>query len=48
LDKHQKIEVFKLKKFQDKPDRVVVDIILEQAAKEEKITEPLQTPKKKK
>ncbi|ESP62514.1 N-acetylmuramoyl-L-alanine amidase [Smithella sp. ME-1] len=48
LDKHQKVEVFKLKKFQDKPDRVVVDIILEQIAKEEKITEPLQSPKKKK
>ena len=27
LNKHQKVEVFKLKKFQDKPNRIVVDII---------------------
>ena len=38
LDKHQKVEVFKLKKFQDKPNRIVVDIILEQGPKEEKKT----------
>ncbi|HOW57600.1 MAG TPA: N-acetylmuramoyl-L-alanine amidase [Smithellaceae bacterium] len=36
LDKYQKTSVFKLKKFQDKPDRVVVDIILEQEIKENK------------
>ena len=47
LDKHQKIEVFKLKKFQDKPNRVVVDIFLEQVSKEKKkqqsnISEPKQ------
>jgi N-acetylmuramoyl-L-alanine amidase len=48
LDKHQKVEVFKLKKFQDKPDRVVVDIILEQLAKEEKTTDQLPELKQKK
>jgi Localisation of periplasmic protein complexes. len=48
LDKHQKVEVFKLKKFQDKPDRVVVDIILEELAKEEKTTDQLPEIKKKK
>ena len=45
LDKHQKVEVFKLKKFQDKPERIVVDIILEQVSKEEttvRISEPKQ------
>jgi N-acetylmuramoyl-L-alanine amidase len=41
LDKHQKIEVFKLKKFQDKPNRVVVDIFLEQVSKEEEKTTAL-------
>lgn len=35
LDKYQKVEVFKLKKFQDKPDRIVVDIILADIKKEE-------------
>jgi len=48
LDKHQKVEVFKLKKFQDKPDRVVVDIILEQILKEEKITDRLPESRQKK
>ena len=48
LDKHQKIDVFKLKKFQDKPDRVVVDIILEQISKEEKTIEQLPDPRQKK
>ncbi|KQC08239.1 MAG: hypothetical protein APR62_05095 [Smithella sp. SDB] len=48
LDKRQKIEVFKLKKFQDKPDRVVVDIILEQISKEEKTIGRLPTLKQKK
>ena len=47
LDQHRKAEVFKLKKFQDKPDRVVVDIILEQASKEEKIPEKISESKKK-
>lgn len=35
LDQYKKVEVFKLKKFQDKPNRIVVDIILEQISKEE-------------
>jgi len=49
LDKHQKIEVFKLKKFQDKPNRVVVDIFLEQVAKdEEKTTGLISGPRPKK
>ncbi len=41
LNKHQKVEVFKLKKFQDKPNRIVVDIILEQGSKEEKTTDQI-------
>ena len=49
LDKYQKIEVFKLKKFQDKPNRVVVDIFLEQVSKEEeKTTARISEPKQKK
>ncbi|MCX5850239.1 MAG: N-acetylmuramoyl-L-alanine amidase [Deltaproteobacteria bacterium] len=49
LDKYQKIEVFKLKKFQDKPERVVVDIILEQEVfKEEKTPDKISKLKKKK
>jgi N-acetylmuramoyl-L-alanine amidase len=48
LDKHQKIEVFKLKKFQDKPERIVVDIILEQVSKEEKTTVTSSESKQKK
>jgi N-acetylmuramoyl-L-alanine amidase len=48
LDKYQKIEVFKLKKFQDKPNRVVVDIFLEQVSKEEKTTALISEPKQKK
>jgi N-acetylmuramoyl-L-alanine amidase len=47
LDKYKKIEVFKLKKFQDKPNRVVVDIFLEQVSKEE-TTEQFPKPKQKK
>jgi N-acetylmuramoyl-L-alanine amidase len=39
LDQHLKADVFKLKKFMDKPDRVVVDIILEQVVKEEIVKE---------
>ena len=48
LDKHQKVEVFKLKKFQDKPERIVVDIILEQVSKEEETTVRISEPKQKK
>ena len=48
LDKHQKVEVFKLKKFQDKPERIVVDIILEQVPKEEETTVRISEPKQKK
>ena len=48
LDKHQNIEVFKLKKFQDRPDRIVVDIILEETHKEEKAKQTLSKIKKKK
>ncbi len=48
LDKYQKIEVFKLKKFQDKPNRVVVDIFLEQVSKEEKTKALISEPKQKK
>lgn len=35
LDKYRKAEVFKLKKFQDRPDRIVVDIFLQEAPVEE-------------
>jgi N-acetylmuramoyl-L-alanine amidase len=45
LDKHQGINVFKLKKFQGKPDRIVVDINLEEVKKEIK---EKKTPGKKK
>lgn len=48
LAKHQRIEVFKLKKFQDKPDRVVIDIFLEPIVPEEKITERIPELRKKK
>lgn len=48
LDKYRKAEVFKLKKFQDRPDRVVVDIILEQGSKEEKTTDLFSEVKRKK
>ena len=41
LDKHLKTDVFKLKKFQDKPQRVVIDIILELPAQHEMSKEPL-------
>lgn len=42
LDKYRKAEVFKLKKFQDRPDRIVVDIFLREAPVEEIVEE--QTP----
>jgi N-acetylmuramoyl-L-alanine amidase len=41
LDKYQKTQVFKLKKFQDKPDRIVVDIFLEQISQGETATEQI-------
>lgn len=40
LNEYSKVEVFKLKKFMGKPDRVVVDIILKPAAPEEALPEP--------
>jgi N-acetylmuramoyl-L-alanine amidase len=39
LDQPLKAEVFKLKKFMDKPDRVVVDIIVAQAVRKEVVKE---------
>ncbi|MGV8059557.1 MAG: N-acetylmuramoyl-L-alanine amidase [Smithellaceae bacterium] len=48
LDKYLKTQVFKLKKFQDKPDRVVVDIFLQQAPRKEMIKEPSSKIKQKK
>jgi N-acetylmuramoyl-L-alanine amidase len=48
LDKYQKVEVFKLKKFQDKPNRIVVDILLEQISKEGKTTDKIPELKQKK
>ena len=41
LDKHLKADVFKLKKFQDKPQRVVIDIIVELPPQQEIIKEPI-------
>ena len=38
LDQYSKVEVFKLKKFMDKPDRVVVDIFPLQGVQEETST----------
>jgi len=43
LDKHRKTDVFKLKQFQDKPQRVVIDIVLELPSQEVSIKE--QVPK---
>jgi N-acetylmuramoyl-L-alanine amidase len=40
LDKHLKADVFKLKKFEDKPQRVVIDIILDLPSQQEIIKEP--------
>lgn len=40
FDKYLKTQIFKLKKFQDKPDRVVVDIFLEQFSRKEIVKEP--------
>jgi N-acetylmuramoyl-L-alanine amidase len=41
LDEYLKTQVFRLKNFQDKPYRVVVDIFLEPASSDEKIKESL-------
>ncbi len=40
LDQYLKADVFTLKKFMDKPDRVVVDVVVSQAVKEEVAKEP--------
>ncbi len=40
LEKYLKTQVFTLKKFQDKPDRVVVDVYLQQTPAKEMIKEP--------
>jgi N-acetylmuramoyl-L-alanine amidase len=48
LDKYRKAEVFKLKKFQDRPDRVVVDIFLQEAPMEEIAKEQVPLLKQKK
>lgn len=48
LDKHSRTQVFKLKKIQDKPDRVVIDIFLQELPVKEIITEPVSKSKKKK
>jgi N-acetylmuramoyl-L-alanine amidase len=48
LDKYSKTQVFKLKKFQDKPDRVVVDVFLEEIPLKELIRETSSKSKKKK
>ena len=47
LTEYSKVEVFKLKKFMGKPDRVVVDIILQQTIPEEARPEPQLTILKK-
>ena len=39
LDRHQRVDVFKLNKFQNKPDRIVVDVILKEAQKKPKTKE---------
>ncbi len=41
LDKHLRADVFKLKKFKDKPQRVVIDIIVELPSQEVSIKEEL-------
>ena len=41
LDEHKKTDIFRLKKFQDRPDRVVFDVILqEQSIQEEVLAQP--------
>lgn len=44
LDQYLKVDVFKLKKFMDKPDRVVVDVVVVQDVKEEVVKEPAASP----
>lgn len=48
LGKYLKTQIFKLKKFQDKPDRVVVDIFIEQALQKEFAKKPLAKIKREK
>jgi N-acetylmuramoyl-L-alanine amidase len=48
LDRHQKIDVFKLRKFQDKPDRIVVDVFLEETPPETPIKLKMPEIRKKK
>lgn len=48
LDQSLKTQVFKLKKFQDKPDRVVVDIFIAQPLRKEVVKEPSSRIQKKK
>ncbi|MEN6422199.1 MAG: N-acetylmuramoyl-L-alanine amidase [Smithella sp.] len=47
LDNYKKVNVFKLKKFQNRPDRIVVDIMLEETQKETKSKEKVSESKKK-
>jgi len=48
LDQYQKVNVFKLKKFQGKPDRIVIDIILEETKPDIKSKGKIADVKKKK
>jgi N-acetylmuramoyl-L-alanine amidase len=48
LDKYLKTQVFKLKKFQNKPDRIVVDVFLQEVLVKEMIMETSTKIKKKK
>lgn len=48
LDKYLKTQVFPLKRFQDKPDRLVVDIFVEQPVQKEAVKEPSSRIKQKK
>ncbi len=48
LDRHRKIKVFKLKKFQDRPDRIVIDIMLEEFKKEQSAKPKISKAKRKK
>ena len=48
LEKYLKTQVFKLKKFQDKPDRIVVDVFLKDELPKETVKESLPRDKRKK
>ena len=48
LDAHQKVDVFKLKKFQDKPDRIVLDIYLQEMPSQPATPLPVSKGRKKK